>query len=253
MPRPVLVTFAAAAFAAAIGAANSQVPVKERVAEPASAAPAAAGSTAESARLGELFHRLQILQQEVRELRGAVEEQAYQIQRLTRQQKEQYIDLDQRLVSMRNDPGSPGAETPAPVPRPSRSSPTAPDSAPPERDAYTRAFDLMKDSRFEESMDAFNQLITDYPNGQYTPNAFYWLGELYLVTDEVEQARQSFAQVLALYPQHRKAVDAMYKLGVAYHRLGDNERALEYLNRVVDEHPDSTAAGLARSYAGEIQ
>ena len=227
------------------GAAVAQVPVKES----APVRETAVTPTADAARLGELFHRLQVLQQEVQELRGLVEEQAYQIGRLTRQQQQQYIDLDQRLVALRGQgPAATGPGTPVP----SRPMPSAGGSAPPEREAYTTAFNLMKESRFEESTDAFNRLITDYPNGQYTPNAFYWLGELYLAMDEVEQARQSFAQVLSLYPEHRKVADALYKLGVVHHRLNDNERSLQYLNRVIAEHPDSPAAGLARTYAAEL-
>lgn len=233
----------------AAGVAGAQVPVAESV-------PAAAPG--DSARLGELFHRLQVLQREVQELRGMVEEQAYQIDRLTKQQKQQYIDLDQRLVALRGGASgsAPGEATGTPAPgrrAPSQPAPASGSSANSERDAYTGAFNLMKENKFEESADAFNQLITDFPNGQYTPNAFYWLGELYLVMDEVEQARQSFAQVLALYPEHNKVADALYKLGVVHHRLEDNERSLQYLNRVIAEHPDSTAAGLARTYAGELQ
>src|SRR5690606_4820101 len=102
------------------------------------------------------------------------------------------------------------------------------------------------------SVQAFNRLIAEYPNGAYTPNAFYWLGELYLAQEENERARQSFAQVVNLYPDHQKVPDALYKLGVAYHRLGDVERAREYLNRVIREHRDSSAAGLARTYLQEL-
>ena len=244
------------------GAAIAQVPVTESsavpeadVAESAAARPAVALST-DAARLGELFHRLQVLQQEVRELRGQVEEQAYQLERLTRQQQQQYIDLDQRLVALRGEGQTPAATTPgslgSPTPAEGRPPPAA-GPAPPERGAYAAAFDLMQDGRFAESVAAFNRLIDDFPNGQYTPNSFYWLGELHLAMDEVEMARQSFAQVLSLYPEHGKVPDALYKLGVVHHRLNDNERALQYLDRVIAEHPDSTAAGLARTYAGELR
>ena len=257
---PALIPLIFAAGGAVAGAAVAQVPVKESAPVHETAVtrtpvtPTAVAQTADAARLGELFHRLQILQQEVQELRGLVEEQAFQLERLTRQQQQQYIDLDQRLMALRSQgPAATGAGTSGPgAPAPSRPMPPADGSAPPERQAYTTAFNLMKESRFEESTDAFNQLITDYPNGQYTPNAFYWLGELYLAMDEVEQARQSFAQVLSLYPEHRKVADALYKLGVVHHRLNDNERSLQYLNRVIAEHPDSPAAGLARTYAAEL-
>lgn len=234
------------AVAAGTGQVTAQVPVTES---------APASRSGDAARLGELFHRLQVLQREVQELRGLVEEQAYQIERLSKQQKQQYIDLDQRLVAMRGAAPAAGAESPAAPgrPLPARPGSSAAGAVPLERDAYTGAFNLMQEKRFDESVQAFNQLITDFPNGNFTPNAFYWLGELYLVKDEVEQARQSFAQVLALYPQHAKVSDALYKLGVIHHRLEDNERALQYLNRVIAEHPDSPAAGLARTYAGELQ
>ena len=124
-----------------------------------------------------------------------------------------------------------------------------------ERDAYTKAFNLTKDKRFQDAIDAFNQLIVDYPNGQYTPNAFYWLGELYLALPEpeLEKSRQSFAQVVNLYPSHQKVPDSLYKLGVVYYRLGESDRAMSFLDRVQSDYPTSPAARLAKSYAAELR
>jgi len=122
-----------------------------------------------------------------------------------------------------------------------------------EREAYQTAFDLMKARQFDQSIAAFNRLIADYPNGQYTPNAYYWLGELYLANQNLEQARQSFMQVINLYPDHPKVPDTLYKLGVAYHRLGDSNKAMEYFNQVRTQYPQSSAAGLAASYQQELR
>lgn len=220
-------------------------------------------------RLGELFYQLQILQQEVQELRGLVEEQNYQLRRLARDQQQQYIDLDGRVAQLvqagtaASPTGSattralPGSATTANASSgsafPRTPIATIPSAGGGEREAYTSAFDLMKARQFDESAMAFNQLIVAYPNGQYTPNAFYWLGELYLASEDVEKARQSFAQVLNLYPDHPKIADTLYKLGVVYHRLGDGRRSVEYFTRVQAEYPQSSAATLAASYASEIQ
>lgn len=211
-------------------------------------------------RLGELFYQLQILQQEVQELRGLVEEQNYQLRRLARDQQEQYIDLDGRVAQLvqAGAAASPtGSATTANASSgsafPRTPIATIPSAGGGEREAYTSAFDLMKARQFDESAMAFNQLIVAYPNGQYTPNAFYWLGELYLASEDVEKARQSFAQVLNLYPDHPKIADTLYKLGVVYHRLGDGRRSVEYFTRVQAEYPQSSAATLAASYASEIQ
>ena len=110
----------------------------------------------------------------------------------------------------------------------------------------------MRARLFDESILGFQQLIIDYPNGQFTPNAFYWLGELFLAQKQREEARQYFMQVINLYPDHQKVPDGRYKLGVVYQGLGADTQALEYLQRVQDQHSQSPAAALAKKYA-EVQ
>jgi tol-pal system protein YbgF len=200
-------------------------------------------------RLSELFYQLQVLQQEVQELRGMLEEQSHQLKRIARDQQAQYIDLDSRVAALRNNTSAPTISTAG------AQVPVLPASADgdSERKSYTDAFNLMKDREFDQAANAFNRLIVDYPNGQFTPNAFYWLGELYLAKTEFEKARQSFTQVTNLYPDHQKVPDALYKLGVVYHRLGDTQRSLRYLDKVRAEHPQSSAASLAQSYGAELR
>ena len=60
-----------------------------------------------------LFYQMQVLQQEVRQLRGLVEEQAYLIQKLQQDQRLQYVDLDRRVAALAPNRPAPG---PTPVP-----------------------------------------------------------------------------------------------------------------------------------------
>ena len=221
----------------------------------------AQGGSGDAGRLSQLFYQIQVLQQEVQQLRGMVEEQSYQLERLARDQQEQYLDLDRRMQALREGAGQARVVSPAEQGSGSGrasggsgtgSAPTGSGAAGSEREAYASAFDLMRQRQFEASAQAFEALIQNYPNGAYTPNAFYWLGELHLAQDELEPARQSFAQVVNLYPDHPKVPDALYKLGVTYHRLGDVERARQYLNQVRSDHPQSSAAGLAQTYLAEL-
>ncbi len=205
---------------------------------------------ASSGQLSELFYQLQVLQQEIQDLRGQVEEQTYLVNRLQRDQKEQYLDLDRRVMAITEKQPAPGPVTSTPESITAGSSPTNLS----ERDAYTQAFEAMRARDFDASMVGFQRLIETYPNGQFTPNAYYWIGELHLVGNlEPELARQAFAQVVNLYPDHQKAPDALYKLGVVYDNLGDKQSALDYLQRVQQQHPNSPAAGLAQKYAAELQ
>lgn len=232
-----------------------------------------AAADSNSGQLADLFYQLQLLRQEVQELRGLVEEQDYKINRLTKDTQAQYRDVDRRLAEGLR---SPGGASPSRVGSTGESAgtgsiaegvPTAnPDVAvvnasggtgatasPNEQSAYSTALELMKKQNFDESRVAFDRVISDYPNGKFTPNAFYWLGELHLAKSENERARQSFAQVVNLYPEHQKAADALYKLGVTYHRLGDDTRARDYLARVQSQFPGTSSAARARKYAEDLQ
>ena len=55
-----------------------------------------------------LFYQIQMLQQELRDLRGTVEEQAYLIQNLQRSQRSQYVDLDRRVAALAPNRPAPG-------------------------------------------------------------------------------------------------------------------------------------------------
>ncbi len=208
-----------------------------------------------SGQLSELFYRIQVLQQDLKDLRGTIEEQSYLIKRLERSQKEQYLDLDNRLVQLGGaDLGSRVAQTEDK--ESSVETTTLLNEVPEfdnEREAYQYAFDLMRNRQYQESLAGFEEIIVAFPNGQYTPNAFYWIGELYLAQGDNEKSRQSFIQVISLYPDHQKVPDAMYKLGVVYFALGDNQSALRYLGLVQQDYPNSSAAGLAARYSVEIQ
>ena len=104
-----------------------------------------------SGQLSELFYRIQVLQQDLKDLRGTIEEQSYLITRLERSQKEQYLDLDSRLVQL----GGAGLEGRISQTEDKESS----EEALPllgespefdnEREAYQYAFDLMRNRQYQ--------------------------------------------------------------------------------------------------------
>ena len=96
-------------------------------------------------------------------------------------------------------------------------------------------------------------MINEYPDGNYAPESRYWLGELYLMSDRLEDARGSFNKVVDQFPAHQKVPLSLYKLGVVNHRLGGTSEALDYLDALVVRYPDTPAAGLARTYAAELR
>lgn len=241
-------------FAATLGAtAWAAAPVVD---SPPAGAPAPADGNADG--LATLYYQLQLLQDDVRRLQGIVEEQNHRLDRLVRDQRDRYIELDRRLVEL-GTPAPPAEAQTGTAP----AGPVVSRGATTEAAAYNAAFALVSGASnlvtserlaaYAAALTAFQAMIAQYPAGEFTPNAYYWSGEIHLYTEELELARQAFVQVATLFPDHAKVPDALYKLGVVYHRLGDNQRALQYLDRVVAEHPNHTAAGLARNYGAELR
>lgn len=217
-------------------------------------APAAVG---QDQNLGTLFIQIQQLQQEVMRLNGRLEEQANDIRTLRDQSLQRYVDLDKRLSGgVAADVTQAGATVPQQA-DPAAAAPVAPLQAPAaaqpgEAEAYRAAYSLVQAQQFGQAVEAFTQFQQNYPAGKYAPNAYYWLGELYLVVQppDLESSRQAFTMLLSQYPNDSKAPDALYKLGKVQCMKGNREKAREYLDQVISKYgsTNSSAVKLAREF-----
>lgn len=192
----------------------------------------------------QLYYQMQVLQQEVLQLRGLVEQQAFEIKKLKQQRLDDYLDLDRRVsqLSQRGSAAPLSSDSATPETQTSVVS-----SPPGEMKRYKAAMNLVfKEQKYDEAVVALTEYLNEFPTGRYSANAQYWLGEVYLKKQDLEQARQWFSKVLNEHPQHGKASDAQYKLGIVYHKLGDNDKARDLLENVAQT--DANAARLARDY-----
>lgn len=236
------------------GIAADDVPVIELGVSDNNRNPAAVTGAAPSG--GELVMIIQQLQDEVRNLRGQLEEQNYKLKQMDRQQLDRYRDLDRRISSLSNAAVSQPAPTqpatnntpPPAATAAAKPAPSQPDSALDDSQAYRDAFTLVRERKFDQAESSFADFIRLYPQSPRLPNAYYWLGEVRLALQKPEQARESFTQVVTAYSDHRKAPDAAYKLGIVYDQLGDRDTSRKYLDMVINQYPDSSAVRLAKEF-----
>jgi len=206
----------------------------------------------------ELFYQLQLLQQEVMQLRGVVEEQSFQLKQLKQQSMDRYIELDRRLAtgaapSAAEGGSSDGADSSPVAATTKPSNDVAPMAG--EKAAYDAAYRLVTSKQFIEAQEAFKQFLIDFPDGKYAPNSYYWLGELYQVIQpkDLEASRQAFTQLVNLYPDHPKTPDAMYKLGKVYFLKGNKQKSRQWLDKVIAQYGSgvSSAADKSRQFIQE--
>lgn len=206
----------------------------------------------------EMYFQLQSLQQEVLELRGLVEEQSHEIQRLKQQRMDDYLDLDSRIGALTQGGGS-GAGSLS-LGAAGRGDSDADDSQTggsqrgsderaTETEKYREAYELLRDRDIDQAIAAFNSYLEEYPEGNFAGNSHYWLGEIYLLQEDLDEAQKWFERLLEQYPDDRKRADTQYKLGRVYHQQGKDDRARELLQEVASGVSD--AARLARQYLEE--
>lgn len=234
------------------------------------AAPVENRSGSQSGSNAELYYQMQQLQQEIMELRGQLEEQSYRLRRLEKQRLDDYKNIDKRLQesskartssSTRSSSAkkstastaaaaSAAASTYKPKPKPSSTAKTTKSASVSERDAYQQAFQQLKKQELKQAQSSFEQFLRDYPNGQYSANAYYWLGELYLTDENLPKARKTFSTLIEGYPDFRKTPDSSFKLAKIYHQMGDDQKAETLLKKIVTTYGQTSPStvNLASAY-----
>jgi tol-pal system protein YbgF len=220
-----------------------------------SGAYAGGGATAPVSAQGQLFVQLQQMQQELGQLRGMLEEQQNEIQRLKQEGLERYQSLDQRLSGgatgapvTQNSPAAGAINASGAAVAPAANAAVSNESGDPAKEKlyYDASFELIKAKDFDKASQAFEAFLRKYPNSQYAGNAQYWLGEVNVTQGRLQAAAQAFAKVTQNYPKHTKVPDALYKQGDVEVRLGNVDKAKSIFQQLISQYPSSSAAQLAQ-------
>lgn len=115
-----------------------------------------------------------------------------------------------------------------------------------EKDHYTAAYLALKSGRYDEAIEKFRELLKTYPNGGYSDQAYYWLGESYLAQNNIERAIGNLEWFVGHYPDSTKHAVGMLRLGMAYQMQERPDEATSMLRRLIEQHADSPAAEEAR-------
>lgn len=223
----------------------------------------------------DLLNQVGELKTEVQALRAQIEELQQQLELEKQSGRNEALDFDDRLNRLEKAavapppslPTTPAAPATVTAPPPAGAAVPAVQEAAPrvygdastlgkgmdERGAYSAAFDALKAGRYAESARAFQTFLDTYPNGVFAPNAMYWLGESYYVTQNYALALEQFQALLNQYPTHDKAAGALLKVGLCQYGLRQLDAAEATLSRVVARYPGTEAARTADDRLRAIQ
>jgi len=210
----------------------------------------------------DLLEQIAQLKKEVSELRGYTEQQTHQMNLLTKRQRSLYQDVDRRMLELEagsssasgtavsqsgiNDQSSSGLTVTPAGQSNVMVTPDQADNSAEEQAAYTKAFNLLKEGNYSQSITAFRAFLAAHGKGKYADNAQYWLGEANYATRDYKTALVEFQKILTDYADSPKRKDAELKIGFTYYELKDWDAAKRALNNVQTLYPNTSNARTAK-------
>ncbi|WP_018864847.1 MULTISPECIES: tol-pal system protein YbgF [Thioalkalivibrio] len=195
----------------------------------------------DSSAMQELLRGAESMNREIRELRGEAETLRHEVERLGARQRDQFRNLDERVAAFETGEALP-ADTAAPTEEVIEFDlPEADEQA-----AYQEAFDQLMAGDYSAAMSSLERFIEDYPDSDYSANAWYWLAEAKYASGDFEAALEDFERLREDYPDSDKSGDALLKIGYAHYELGNEDEAREALEAVRADYGGTTLDRLAR-------
>ena len=108
---------------------------------------------------------------------------------------------------------------------------------------------LFGEEQYSKSAEKFITLTREYPKGEYTGNAYYWLGEAFAANNEFDKAEQflldAYNSKSIVYADY-----CLFALSKVYERREKYRKAVDYYDELLSSHWNSDLAPLAQLRIG---
>lgn len=233
---------------------------------------------------GQLQVRFLQIDEELRQIRGLIEQTQFQNRQSTATLKKLSDDVDFRLRALEQKQAqaeavaapTPAAEEAAPVAASEAAKPvvtapavaTAPAEAEkpasykpevkekpaltgkdfPDANAhYSHAFKLLSEKNFSEAASSFDAFVKKYPADPLTANAYYWLGESHYARSDFTRSTESFRKGFEANPDGQKAPDNLYKLALSLAQIKRKTEACVVLAQVISRYGETAKRTAAKA------
>ena len=216
-------------------------------------------SNAQAQLLQQLQQQLSDTQTDIDSLRGQIQENNYQLNKVIERQKSilQQIDgissgsaASTAADSGANNTAAQATDMGAPASPAASAAPVQSGNA---NTDYNAAVALVLEKKqYDQAMAAFQAFVKKYPDSTYQPNANYWLGQLNYNKGKKDDAAYYFASVVKNYPKSPKSADALFKVGVIMQDKGDKAKAKAVYQQVIKLYPGTAAAKQAEKRSAAL-
>lgn len=121
------------------------------------------------------------------------------------------------------------------------------------QEAYSVAYNDYLKGNYDLAVESFKLYRQQFPSSPLADNALYWIGECRYSQRKFEEAIDAFDELILNYPQGDKAAAAYLKKGLSFVELGRKPEALAALKILVAKYPLEEESRIAQDKIRELE
>lgn len=179
----------------------------------------------------EMQNQVELLKQDIAQLKGDLEVTTHQLEQMQRKQNELYLDLDTRLRRLETAQIATADNSKA------LEAAKAAEAAQLESKAYAEADALNQAGKFKEAFDAFDAFLKNYSGSKWLPDALYGLGFAQYGLKNYKSSMTTQQKFVDNYATHPLAPNALLNLANSEIQLGMVPAAKKTLKDLIAAYP----------------
>ncbi len=168
------------------------------------------------------------LQQKVRDLSGLLEVQQHKLKQMQERQRDLYRDIERRLSNVNSNQTAQKPEMPS-----SSAGHRQNSQDDNELEQYNKIMPLVRAKKYAEAVTAYQSYLERFPQGKFSANANYWLGQVYFVQGKTDSAQMQYEKLIKQFPDYSNTGMALVNLGEIYLLQGKTGEAKKIWEKVI--------------------
>jgi tol-pal system protein YbgF len=146
----------------------------------------------------------------------------------------------------------PPKKAPEPKSQTAQPPPAPPVPAVSPQESYAAAYNDFLRGNYDLAVQSFKLYRQQFPTSPLADNALYWIGECHFSQRKFVEAIDAFDELILTYPQGDKAAAAYLKKGLSFVELGKKDEALAALKILVAKYPLEEESRIAQDKIKEL-
>lgn len=207
----------------------------------------------------QLQSQIEVLKQEIANLRGEREQLLREINLLQRAQKDVGLDMEDRFqklyerMAKQENPAAVIEEAPKDKKLLVQVDGFEFLADPEEKRDFEAAFVLFRKGDFSAAAKEFGQFVKTYSVSGYKPSALYWLGSSKFARRDFNEAIAQLRNLVTDYPNHARTPEAMLTIGNAQIEIKQPKEARKTFNELLNLYPATEAAAAAKDRLAQLK